>query len=79
LAAIAAERSAGLAVLEVHSHPSKVLFSFTLAEMREELRRLVRDSGGAPMDLNLSDIHSVNGAPARVTQWARIAKEVIEE
>jgi len=44
--------------------------------MKEEVQRLVRAAEGLPLDLNLSDIHSVNGDPRLLTQWAEAAQEV---
>lgn len=46
------------------------------SEMREEIRGLVRDASGYPMDLNLSDIHTVNNNPSQLALWAKVAQEV---
>jgi hypothetical protein len=44
--------------------------------MKEEVERLILAAEGVPLDLNLSDIHSVNGDPRLLTQWAEAAQEV---
>ncbi len=72
----AAATFGGRVVLEVHAHPGKVFFGGTPESMRAEIRELVAQSDGAPMDLNLSDIHSVNCEPATLGLWARIAQEL---
>lgn len=72
----AREKFGGRAVLEVHSHPGKVFFTFGREEMRREIKGLVAEAEGAPMDLNLSDIHSVDGRPGTLQMWAEIAQEI---
>ena len=74
----AAAKFAGKAVLEVHAHPGRVFFGQTPQEMREEIGRLTSEarSGPASLDLNLSDIHSINAQPHLLTQWAQIAQEL---
>jgi hypothetical protein len=67
----------GKAVMEVHAHPGKVLFGMTESDMRKEIRRLLDAADGMPMDLNLSDIHTVNGRPETLAIWARIAQEEV--
>jgi hypothetical protein len=73
--AAARDKFRGSVVLEVHAHPGKVFFTSTPDDMRRELRSLIDAAEGVPMDLNLSDINSVNGNPATLTTWARIAQE----
>ena len=63
-------------VLEVHCHPGKVLLSFTPAQMREELEQRVAECEGGGLDLNLSDIHSLNDNPDTLRIWAELAQEV---
>jgi hypothetical protein len=65
----------GGAVMEVHAHPAKVLMGMSESEMRDDIRRLVSESEGCSMDLNLSDIHTVNNNPAQLAAWAKIAQE----
>lgn len=62
-------------VLEVHAHPGEVFFGSTRADMRRSLDRLVAEAEGARIDLNLSDIHSVNGRPDLLRVWAEEARE----
>jgi len=75
----AREVFAGSVVLEVHCHPGKVFFTSTPEEMRSEIEGLVAEAEGVPMDLNLSDIHSIDGKPETLRTWARIAQDVVEE
>ena len=67
---------AGRAILEIHSHPGRVLFGWSFDQMKAELEELSRRAQGAAFDLNLSDIHSVNGDPSLLGTWARAAQEV---
>jgi len=69
---------AGSVVLEVHCHPGKVFFTFTPEEMSREIENLVAQAEGVPMDLNLSDIHSVDGRPKTLRTWAQVAQDVAE-
>ena len=62
-------------VLEVHAHPGEVFFGASRADMRRSLERLVAEAEGAAIDLNLSDIHSVNGRPGLLGVWAEEARE----
>jgi len=64
------------AVLEVHAHPGKVFFGGTEESIRAELRQLVSAAKGAIIDLNLSDIHTVNKRPDLLGLWARVAQEL---
>lgn len=72
----AREKFQGRVVLEVHAHPGRVFFSYSRREMKEEVERLVLAAEGVPLDINLSDIHSVNGDPRLLTRWAEAAQEV---
>ena len=63
------------AVLEVHDHPGKVFFGSSEETIRQGLRRLFDVGRGCAMDVNLSDIHSFNGNPRLLAQWAAIAQE----
>jgi hypothetical protein len=72
----AREKFQGRVVLEVHAHPGRVFFSYSRREMKQEIDRLLRAAEGVPLDINLSDIHSVNGDPRLLTQWAEAAQEV---
>ena len=72
----AKRRFGGAVVCEVHSNPSEVFFGAEAADIRRRLRRLVEIGEGIPMDLNLSDIHSIGGRPELLTEWARQAQSV---
>ncbi|MBI3972121.1 MAG: hypothetical protein HY332_12590 [Chloroflexi bacterium] len=74
--AMARAKTEGRVVLEVHSHPGKVLFGLSRDEMRQEIEALVAAAEGVPIDLNLSDIHSVDGRPETLRLWAQIAQDV---
>ncbi|MDD3925456.1 MAG: hypothetical protein PHT33_02235 [bacterium] len=65
-------------VLEVHSHPGKVLFGQTEAEVKADLAVLISQAEGVPLDLNLSDINTFNGRPESIISWARLAQEAAE-
>ena len=66
-------------VMEVHSHPTNVLFWRGKAQMREELQRLVRDAGYHLFNLKLCDIQTINGDGGKALQtWARVARETAE-
>jgi hypothetical protein len=75
---LAAKKFRGSAVLEVHVHPTEVLFSASPEQMRSEVARLIEEAEGHPMCLNLSDIHSLAGNPATLKYWAQAAQEVVE-
>lgn len=74
----AVAKFAGRVVLEVHAHPGKVFFGGTAESMRAELAELVAQADGCPIDLNLSDIHSINGRPGALADWARAAQELAQ-
>jgi len=63
--------------MEVHSHPTNVLFLWDESEMREELQDLAGDAGEQPFNLKLCDIQTINGdgGEALIT-WSRVAREV---
>jgi len=67
-------------VIEVHSHPTNVLFLWGAEEMRAELRGLAQAAGDHLFNLKLCDIQTINadGGQALIT-WSRIAKEVAAE
>jgi hypothetical protein len=73
----AAAKFQGRAVLEVHAHPGKVFFGATREDMRREIEGLLREADGHPMDLNLSDIHSIGGDPRLLTSWAEEAQRAL--
>jgi hypothetical protein len=75
---LAAKKFQGSVALEVHVHPTEVMFNASREQMRDEISRLVKEAEGHPMCLNLSDIHSLAGNPATLKYWAQEAQEVVE-
>ncbi|MCX5642831.1 MAG: hypothetical protein NTY10_06365 [Candidatus Omnitrophica bacterium] len=74
--AIARAKLGGKIILEVHAHPGKVLFGYNRAEMKKEVAALIAQASGVSLDINLSDIHSVNKNPELLTTWAQAAQEM---
>ncbi len=64
--------------LEVHSHPTKVLFEFSPEQMREELRSRHEAAGDVPHVLKLCDVETVGSRWDNLKRWAETAHEVIE-
>lgn len=62
--------------LEVHSHPTKVFFEFDTEQIKCELQQLIAAANGRRIDLNLSDIHSLNNNPQKLIIWANQAQEL---
>jgi hypothetical protein len=75
---VAAEQLQRDFVLETHAHPGDTLLVHSEAQMREALERIMSAAGDCVLDINLSDIHTVNGNPAVLATWARAAQEVTE-
>jgi len=67
----------GSVVMEVHANPSLVFFGWGETEIRANLKDLFSAAKGMPLDLNLSDIHTVNHNPALLGLWAKCAQEVV--
>lgn len=63
--------------LEVHAHPTNVLFVNTPAQTRQELRRLHQQSAGAQRVLKLCDVETVPDGGGRLRQWAAAGREVV--
>ena len=64
-------------VLEVHSHPTNVLFLWGEAQMREELRALVDGAGDHAFNLKLCDIQTINADGGEALKaWSRAAKDL---
>ena len=75
---LAAEKYKGGVVLEVHVHPTEVIFNASREQMVAEVANLVKQADGHPMCLNLSDVHSLAGNPATLKYWALAAEEALE-
>jgi hypothetical protein len=65
--------------LEVHSHPSNVLFAFTPDEIRADLRARHDAARGVPHVLKLCDVETVAGRADRLRLWTELARETIQE
>ncbi|MEI6846364.1 MAG: hypothetical protein WCK36_04875, partial [Candidatus Firestonebacteria bacterium] len=63
-------------VYEVHDHPGKVFFGMSKDDMKGSIKKLVEAAQGSIFDLNLSDIHNLNGNPLCLRDWAEAAQEV---
>jgi hypothetical protein len=63
-------------VLECHVHPAETLMNPKPQYMRDSIRRILDAAGDCIIDINLSDIHTVNGHPESLRQWAEIAQEL---
>ncbi len=61
--------------LEVHSHPTNVLFSFTADQIRTELQDRVNGAEGLVFDLRLCDIQAIPDNGEKLRLWAETAQE----
>jgi len=75
--AAARRKFEGRVVMEVHAHPGNVCFVHTPEEMRAEIDTLIAQAESVPIDLNLSDIHSVDGKPDTLRIWAENAQDAV--
>jgi len=73
---LAHEKFGRSVALEVHAHPGQVFFTHTRQDMADEIGRLLDETGDSPLDLNLSDIHSINGNPETLRVWTETAQEI---
>jgi len=64
-------------VLEVQVHPGDTVVVHEEAAMRKALERIVSVAGDCILDINLSDVETVNGNPSVLGNWVRIAQEVV--
>lgn len=64
--------------LEVHSHPTKVLFEFSEQEIREELRQRHEAAKGTVHVLKLCDVETVGEHWERLKMWTEVARETAE-
>ena len=62
--------------LEVHSHPTNVLFGWTSAQVRADLRGRHQAAGSAPHVLKLCDVETVGDAQ-KLIAWAEDARAVV--
>lgn len=64
--------------LEVHSHPTKVLFEFTPQQMRQELRQRHQAASGTAHVLKLCDVETVGADWERLKMWVHEARALVE-
>lgn len=62
-------------ILEVHSNPSDVLFSWNRKQMRDEIKALIEGAQEQVFDLKICDIQTINGAEGQLECWADVAME----
>jgi len=68
----------GRCALEVHSHPTNVLFTFSNDDMRREIADLHRAAQGVPHVLKLCDVETLGGRAERLRAWTDAARDVVE-
>ena len=64
--------------LEVHSHPTNVLFAWTPEQIKDDLIRLHTGSGSSPHVLKLCDVETVDDRGERLKLWAELGREIVE-
>ena len=64
-------------VLEVQVHPGDTTVVHDTAGMRKALEQIVSVAGDCILDINLSDVETVNATPSVLGTWATIAQEVV--
>jgi uroporphyrinogen-III decarboxylase len=73
---VAAEQLGRDFVLEVDVHPGDTLLVHTPDQMRQALEKRMAMASDSIADVNLRDIHTVNGNPSVLTTWIEIVQEV---
>ena len=68
----------GSFALEVHSHPTNVLYVYDLSQVRQELRERHAGAAGIQHVLKLCDVETVQDHGQRLKEWAREARETVE-
>ena len=61
--------------MEVHAHPTNVLFVWGEKEIRAEARRRMDESEDLPFDYVLCDLQTIDGADGKLEMWCDIAME----
>ncbi|MGQ9486611.1 MAG: hypothetical protein ACUVTY_02395 [Armatimonadota bacterium] len=64
--------------LEIHSHPTKVLFEYSPQEMRKELYQRHQSAGDIVHILKLCDVETVGTNWERLKIWTELARETAE-
>ena len=62
-------------ILEVHCHPGNTFFAFSDKEVEADVRTRMRKIAVRQCGLFLSDIHSINARPERMTHWAACCRK----
>lgn len=62
-------------VLEVHSHPTEVLFCQDTEQIRRGIKRLKEEAEGQVFDFKLCDVETISGAEGKLETWTEIAME----
>jgi hypothetical protein len=65
------------AALEVHAHPTNVLFAWTPEQTRADIEARHRQAGDTPHVLKLCDIETVGAHAWKLAAWANSAREVV--
>jgi len=61
--------------LEVHAHPTNVLFVWGADGIRAEARRRMDEAGEMPFDYVLCDLQTIDGADGKLEMWCDVAME----
>ncbi len=61
--------------LEVHAHPTNVLFVWGKKDIREEARRRMSEAAEMPFDYVLCDLQTLEGAEGKLELWCDVAME----
>ncbi len=72
------EKLGASCALEVHSHPTNVLFAWTKKQIRNDLKRLHEQAEPSPHTLKLCDVETVPDRGEKLRIWAELAREVVE-
>lgn len=65
--------------LEIHSHPTEVLFTDSLDEVKQHLKERHQEAKGVIHNLKLCDVETVEGHADRLKKWAEFAQEIVRE
>jgi len=61
--------------MEVHAHPTNVLFVWGEKDIRAEARRRMDEAEDVPFDYVLCDLQTIDGADGKLEMWCDIAME----
>ncbi|HDS74773.1 MAG TPA: hypothetical protein ENN56_04450 [Firmicutes bacterium] len=77
--AASAERIGTEYVISYRPNPAMIATGFDADYIRDSLRKDLSACRGLHVDITLKDVETVEGDPNRVSDWVRIAREVIDE